>query len=237
MSNKYDILGDHTAEENDAHLWWLVQQQTTASIAEVLPVCSVAGRKNALEEAFKSEWASGRMCADKIVAYCLQHNEFNLSEMHEILDSVVFSNIKSIVEMLVDALGENVDVKILRSAVQVKNMHATHLLLDVLGCTDAHVFQTASLMGMADVVERMLPFCDPKENDSFALFNAVRAGQHNCIDVLYAVSDTQMVVNRLNKHFPQTVDPVWEAFKARVQRDVLEQHVDLTPAVAKSRKI
>lgn len=236
MPHKYDILRDHTPDENDAHLWWLVQQQTTLSIAEVLPVCSEAGRKNALEEAFKSEWASGRECAAKIVAYCLQHNEFDLSEMHDILNSGVFYNI-NIVEMLIGALGENVDIKILRLAVQVKNMHATHLLLDVLGCTDAHVFQTASLMGMGDVVERMLPFCDPKQNDSCALFNAVRAGHQNCIDMLYAVSDTQMVVNQLNKHFPQTVNPVWEAFKARVQRDVLEQYVSLTPAAGKSRKI
>lgn len=236
MSNKYDILEEHTVDENDAHLWWIVQQRTFMPIAEFLPVCSAVGRVKALDAAFKSEWASGRSHIETIVVYCLQHNEFDLPEMRDILKSAMASNLQTLVEMLVGAMGENVDPSLLRFAVQVKNTRATHVLLDVLGCTDINIFESAAKMGLTEIVERMLPFCDPKENESFALFNAVRAGHQNCIDMLYAVSDTQKVVKRLEMHFPNVVDPVWEAFKARVQRDILCEHIN-SEGSARARKM
>jgi hypothetical protein len=57
------------------------------------------------------------------------------------------------------------------------------------------------------------------------LYQAVRCNHQNCVDLLYAVSDPNVVVERLKQDFPHHTTPVWDDFKARVERDVLRETV------------
>lgn len=226
MSDKYNILEQPNTQECDDHLWWIVQQPQPMPIENLLPQCSAEGRKKALQQSFKSEHGISRAYIQEIAAYCVEHNDFDNAEMNAVLTSAVAGNIRNAVELLVRAIGHNLDPQIARLAVQLKNVHATHLFLDVFGCADLNIFQTAAHGGLCDIVERMLPFCDAKANDSFALFNAVRCKHQDCVDMLYPVSDVKLVVQRLNTNFPHHVDPLWEEFKARVGRDVLCNHLN-----------
>lgn len=216
----------HTPKNNssdfDEQLLCLVQNNMRPNLSlvnDLLPLCSSDGRKQALKCVVKVE---NEDTAVAVATYCVGRNEFTAIEINNFLTSAVISHNTGLVEVLAPFAAE--DRSILHMSILLKNSASTHILIDVLGF-DAESFELAAQIGLETVVGRLLPLSDPKNNNSEALYQAVRCNHQHCVDLLYDLSDCEVVVKRLREDFPHHTTSVWDDFKARVERDVLLENV------------
>ena len=192
---------DSTSQsEYDEQLQCLVENNAQPNLVllnNLLPLCSLDARKKA-------------------------NNELTKVEINNFVTAAVISHTYGLVDVLAPFLAE--DFNLLCMAILLKNTKSAHALIGVFGF-HAEAFELSSQMGLESVVEHLLPLSEPKDKNSEALYQAVRCNHQNCVDLLYAVSDPNVVVERLKQDFPHHTTPVWDDFKARVERDVLRETV------------
>lgn len=184
-------------------------------------MCSLDARKKAIKYSMTAKNNKNDV-AVAVVAYCLKHNELTKIEINNFVTTAVISHTYGLVEILAPLMSE--DFNLLRMAILLKNIPSTHALIDVFGF-DTEAFELAAQVGLESVVKQLLPLSNPKSNNSEALYQAVRCNHQNCVDLLYAVSDPNVVVERLKQDFPHHRTVVWDDFKSCVERDVLRETV------------
>lgn len=190
-----------------------------SSLHNLLPLCSLEARKNALKYSVS---AHNTNIALAVVRYCARHNEFTANEINNLITTAIISQNNILVEIIAPFTPK--DLNLLRTSILLKNIQSSHTLIDIFGFDDES-FELAVQMGMETVVEKLLPLSKPKNNNSEALYQAVRCNQQKCVDLLYDLSDPKAVVQRLNENFPHHTTSVWDDFKTRVERDVLRENV------------
>jgi len=223
---------DHASASFDHQLHNCVKSRAPedlASLHALLPLCSTEGRKNALKGMVTVESEEAVVA---VAAYCVRRNELTPSEVNTLSLVAVTSSTHRLVELVAPLLPK--DPHLLSMCILLKNFRSAHTLIDVFGF-DAESFELAAQMGLDSVVARLLPLADPKHKND-ALYQAVRCNNQICVDLLYEESDRKTVVERLNTDFPHYTTPVWEDFKTRVERDVLNKQIG-GPGCLRARKM
>ncbi len=190
-----------------------------SSLNDLLPLCSLEARKNALKYCVSVQ---NENIIAAVARHCAHHNEFTAIEINNFITAAVISQTNTLVEILAPFSPK--DFNLLRMSILLKKITSSHILIDYFGFDDES-FELAAQMGMESVVEKLLPLSEPKNNNSEASYQAVGCNHQNCVDLLYDLSDPKAVVQRLNDNFPHHTTSVWDDFKARVERDVLQENI------------
>lgn len=84
----------------------------------------------------------------------------------------------------------------------------------------------AAQFGHTPCVVELLLWCNPKDLESSALFLACEYEYNECIDVLYAVSDVELVLHNLKKEYPDTYSK-WEYLQQKHEASLLSYAVSI----------
>ena len=184
------------------------------------------------------------MCVREIVAVLTQHPSY-VTEHRDLLNKKLSDAAERGATECVRELLQVSDPKYQRNhplfeAAFMGNVECVKLLLPV---SDPLFHNQCLLMvaynGEVGVLRVLMEVCDPKADNSEALYNAIVTSRKECIDLLLPVSDCEVVLEKLEHDHPNSpylYEPLQHALAQR-QKQVLEKTLDGIPAVARVRKI
>lgn len=206
-------------DDFDGQLLRVVSTTQDASLVEnLLPLCGATGRKDALKSVVK---ANNEKLSTLICTYCVEHNDLTPTDITMFLHMAVVACNHPTVKILAPLSAPDFDL--IKISLLTKNVDASHILTDAFGF-DSECFTLAAQTGWDSVLAQMLPKSNPQDHGE-ALYQAVRCNHQRCVDLLYDATDAddaKIVVQRLKENFPHYTTQIWDDFKARVARDVLQ---------------
>lgn len=169
----------------------------------------------------------------------MNHNDFNYGV--RIRQATLENNPGDIEQIIQEAADHNISAECLRTYVRSARLHGRPQL-DFLALRNAvqHDFslcveqlikiaspsevnealQLAANLGHVDSLRLLIPLADPKDRNSKALAQAVLHGHSECVDLLFDISDPQVVL----KNWSHFTDPQ----KLNYLREKIQRQQDLT---------
>lgn len=110
--------------------------------------------------------------------------------------------------------------KALETAAAWGNTECVRILLPHASPVNSPALHLAAQFGQTQCVGELIAWSNPKDSESHALFLACEYEYTECIDLLYDVSDVELVLRNLKKDYPDTYSK-WEYLQQKHEEHIL----------------